>query len=54
MNGVTALTVRYFTKFVYDIIVKKSSRSLSHLLMSLLSKDGVGAYYCGRPYIVGA
>jgi len=46
-NGVMALILRYFTKFgsswgalrkVVEDVVVKSSRSLSHLLMSFLSK----------------
>jgi len=51
LNGVMALILRYFTEFssfrgamrksvyVYDVAVK-SSRSLSHLLMSFLSVAG--------------
>jgi len=37
LNGVIALIPRYFTEFVYDDVVK-SSRSLSHLLMSFYNK----------------
>jgi len=48
LNGVMALILRYFTEFgslrgaqcievVEGVVVKKSSRSLSHLLMSFLS-----------------
>jgi len=37
VNGVMALILRYFIEFVYDVVVcSKSSRSLSHLLMSFL------------------
>jgi len=35
LNGVMALILRYFSEFVYDDDVK-SSRSLSHLLMTFL------------------
>jgi len=35
LNGVLTLILRYFTEFVYDVVVK-SSRSLSHFLMSFL------------------
>jgi len=35
LNGVMALIVRYFTEFVYAVVVK-SSRLQSHLLMSFL------------------
>ena len=35
LNGVMDIILRYFTEFVYDVVVK-SSRSLSHLLMSFL------------------
>ena len=45
-NGVMALILRYFTKFgsfwgaLHNVVedVVKSSRSLSHLLMSFMSK----------------
>jgi len=36
LNGVMAPIVLYFTKFVYDVAVKNSSRSQSHLLTSFL------------------
>jgi len=36
------LILRYFTELVYDVVVKKTSRSLSHLLVSFLSWFGVG------------
>ena len=46
LNGVMALVLRYFSeigsirgalrKVVEDVVVKKTSRSLSHLLMSFL------------------
>jgi len=34
-----AFVLRYFTEFVYDVVVK-SSRSLSHLLVSFLLDYG--------------
>ena len=39
LNGVMALILRYFVELVYDVVVKKSSRSLSHLLMSSCYKS---------------
>jgi len=36
LNGIMALILGYFTEFGSDVVVK-SSRSLSHLLMSFLS-----------------
>ena len=41
LNGVMALILHYFTEFVYDVVVK-SSRSLSHLLMSFLLRYASG------------
>jgi len=54
LNGVMALILRYFAEFrsvkmVEDVVVK-SSRSLSHLLMSFLSIPGhVWNRRAGRP-----
>jgi len=36
LNGLMALILRYFTEFVYDVVVKKFTFGV-HLLMSFLS-----------------
>jgi len=38
LNGVMALILRYFTELVYEVVVK-SSRSLSHVLMSFFVRE---------------
>jgi len=59
LNGVMALILRYFTEFgsfrgahcvkVVEDVVVKSSRSLSHLLMSVLLMQCTGHYRVRRP-----